>query len=223
LESCRISQGIKGVKSTRSTEYCVIIDVLRASSTIVTALAHGFREICTVTTIRDALRLRKKGYILTGERKGVTLPGFDLGNSPVEVVKAARRHIGKNMVLTTSNLTRTLAYCKSACICSSLNITAVSKHISGRAVNIVAVGGLHGIVEDFGVALALAMLVKGMKLEKSLIQKMITQSRAADHLTSIGFSGDVKFIRAVDKYNIVPVYKKGKIISTAKTQRAQRL
>jgi 2-phosphosulfolactate phosphatase len=155
--------------------------------------------------------LRKKGYILAGERKGVTLPGFDLGNSPVEVVRAARKHPNKNMVLTTSNLTRALACCKSGCICSSLNITAVSQHLSGRSSNIVAVGGSHGIVEDLGVALALAMLIKGMKLEKGLIQKMITQSRAADHLTSIGFSSDVKFITAVDKYTIVPVYKEGTI------------
>jgi phosphosulfolactate phosphohydrolase-like enzyme len=65
------------------------------------------------------------------------------------------------------------------------------------------------MVEDFGVALALAMLSEGMKLDKSLIQKMITQSRAAKHLASIGFGGDVKFITAINKYNIVPVYRKG--------------
>ena len=86
MGSCRISQGVKGVKSTRNTEYCVIIDVLRASSTVVTALARGFQEVRTVTTIRDALGLRKKGYILAGERKGITLPGFDLGNSPSEIL-----------------------------------------------------------------------------------------------------------------------------------------
>lgn len=223
MGSCRISQGVKGVKSTRSTECCVIIDVLRASSTVVTALAHGFQEVRTVTTIRDALGLRKKGYILAGERKGVTLPGFDLGNSPVEVARAAKKHTTKKMVLTTSNLTRVLGCCKSSCICSSLNITAVSKYISGKPVNIVAVGGSHGIVEDLGVALALAMLIKGMILDKNLLQKMITQSPAAAHLASIGFKTDVKFITAIDKYTIVPVYRKGKIISTAKTQRAQRL
>jgi len=211
LGSCRISQGVKGVKSTRSTECCVIIDVLRASSTVVTALARGFQEVRTVTTIRDALGLRKKGYILAGERKGITLPGFDLGNSPVEVARAARKHTVKNMVLTTSNLTRALACCKGACICSSLNITAVCKYISGKSANIVAVGGSHGIVEDLGVALTLAMLIKGMKLEKRLIQKMITQSRAAEYLVSIGFKADVKFITAVDKFDIVPIYKRGKV------------
>ena len=209
MGSCRISLGVKGVKSTRPTECCVIIDVLRASSTIVTALAHGVQEIRTVTAIRDALRLRKKNCILVGERKGITLPGFDLGNSPVEVIRATRKHAIKNMVLTTSNLTRVLACSRGACICSSLNITAVSRHITGRRVNIVAVGGTHGVVEDLGVALALVMLVKDMRLEKNLLQKMIVQSRAAEYLASIGFGDDVKFITAVDKYNIVPVFKSG--------------
>ena len=211
MGSCRISLGVKGVKSTRPSECCVIIDVLRASSTIVTALAHGVQEIRTVTTIRDALRLRKENFILAGERKGVTLPGFDLGNSPVEVVRATRKHTFNNMVLTTSNLTRALACCTNALICSSLNITAVSEHIAGKQANIVAVGGANGVVEDLGVALALVMLVKDMKLEKGIVQKMIAQSRAAEHLGSIGFADDVKFITAVDKYSVVPLYRKGKI------------
>ena len=185
--------------------------MLRASSTIITALAHGVQEVRTVTNIRDALRLRKKSFILAGERKGVTLPGFDLGNSPVEVIRATRKHTIKNMVLTTSNLTRVLACCRSALICSSLNISGVSRYITGKRANIVAVGGANGVVEDLGVALALVMLVKGMKLERSIVQKMIVQSRAADYLASIGFGGDVKFITSVDKYNIVPLYHNGKI------------
>ena len=211
MGSCRISLGVKGVKSTRPGECCVIIDVLRASSTIVTALAHGVQEVLTVTNIRDALRLRKENFILAGERKGVTLPGFDLGNSPVDVVRATRKHTLHKMVLTTSNLTRALACCTSALICSSLNITAVSRYITDKRANIVAVGGANGVVEDLGVALALVMVVKGMKLEKGIVQKMIAQSPAAAHLGSIGFGGDVKFITAVDKYDVVPLYRRGKI------------
>ena len=60
MGSCRVSLGVKGAKSSRPRECFVIIDVLRASSTIVTALAQGVREIRTVTTIRDAKRLKKK-------------------------------------------------------------------------------------------------------------------------------------------------------------------
>jgi 2-phosphosulfolactate phosphatase len=183
--------------------------VLRASSTIVTASAHGVKEILTTTTITDALNLKKKKYTTAGERKGLKIPGFDLGNSPVELLKAIKNNPIKKMVITTSNLTRVLAHCESAYICSSLNLTAVSTLLQGKKVNIVAVGGPHGVVEDLGLALALMMKLKGIKLSKLLIQKMITHSPAARHLSTIGYREDVKFITQVDNYKVVPLYRKG--------------
>jgi 2-phosphosulfolactate phosphatase len=174
LENCRISTGIRGAKSTKHGERCVIIDVLRASSTIITALAHGVKEIQTATSITDALKLKKKRYTTVGERKGIKIPGFDLGNSPVEFLNSIKNHPIKKMVLTTSNLTRVLAHLEIAYICSSLNLTAVSKLLQGQKVNIVAVGGSYGVVEDLGIALALMIRLKGVKLQKGLIQKMIT-------------------------------------------------
>jgi 2-phosphosulfolactate phosphatase len=209
LGRSRISTGVRGARSTKPTECCVIIDVLRASSTIATALAHGVKEIRTVTSIPDALKLKKKRYTVAGERKGVTLAGFDLGNSPLEFLRATGKRPIKKMVITTSNLTRVLAHCESAFICSSINLTAVSRQIKGEPANIVVVGGPHGVVEDLGIALALLMKVQGLKLQKGLVQKMITQSRAADYLTSIGYGEDVKFIASLDRYNVVPLYRKG--------------
>jgi len=209
LGRCRISAGLRGARSTKPTESCVIIDVLRASSTIATALAHGVEEIRTVASIDDALEFKKQRYTVAGERKGATLAGFDLGNSPLEFLRATRERPIKKMVLTTSNLTRVLAHCGSAFICSSLNLTAVSRQIKSEPANIVAVGGPHGVVEDLGIALALLMKVQGLKLQKGLVEKMITQSRAADYLTSIGYGEDVKFIASLDRYTVVPLYRKG--------------
>lgn len=209
MESCRISTGVTGAKSTRHNECCVIIDVLRASSTIVTALAHGVKEILTVTSVADAFKMKKKKYITAGERKCVKVPGFDLGNSPLELLNTIKKRPIKKMVLTTSNLTRVLAHCEAAYICSSLNLTAVSTLIKGKKVNIVAAGGPHGVVEDLGIALALMMKVNGMRLQKGLIQKMITQSLAAKHLATIGYGDDVKFITQIDTYTLVPLYRKG--------------
>jgi len=212
LESCRISMGVRGAKSTKHNECCVIIDVLRASSTIVTALAHGVKEILITTSIDDALKLKKKRYTTVGERKGVKVPGFDLGNSPVEFLNTIKTHPVKKMVLTTSNLTRVLAHLEAAYICSSLNLTAVSKIFPEQKVNIVAAGGAHGVAEDLGVALALMMSLKGIKLQKGLVQKMITHSLAARHLSDIGYGDDVKFITQVDKYKTVPLYRKGVVL-----------
>jgi len=216
LESCRISIGMRGARSTKHSEYCVIVDVLRASSTIITALAHGVNEIKTVTSITDALALKKKKYTTVGERKGVKLPGFDLGNSPVEFLNSIKNHSIKKMVLTSSNLTRVLAHLEVAYICSSINLTAVSTLIQDKRVNIVAVGGDHGAMEDLGIALALMMRLKGITFQKGLMQKMITNSPAARHLTSIGYGDDVRFITQIDKYKLVPLYRKGVITSFKK-------
>ena len=209
MGSCRISTGIRGAKSTKHNECCVIIDVLRASSTIVTALAHGVKEVLTVTSITDALKLKKKKYALAGERRFIPIPGFDLGNSPVELLNTIKNHPIKKMVLTTSNLTRVMTHLEVAYICSSLNLTAISTLSQGQKVNIVAVGGVYGAVEDLGVALALMMKLEGIKLQKGLIQKMITHSHAARQLSAIGYGDDVKFITHIDKYKVVPLYRKG--------------
>jgi 2-phosphosulfolactate phosphatase len=211
LGKCRISAGLKGAKGTKPGEQCVIIDVLRASSTIVTALAHGVGEIRAVGSIEEALSLRRKKYAVAGERQCLPIPGFDLGNSPVELLRALKKHPINKMVLTTSNLTRVLVTCKKAFICSSLNLAAVSRLIADENVNIVAVGGPHGIVEDLGVALALMVKVQGVRLGKRLIQQMITQSPAAQHLVSIGYGDDVKFVCTVDRYDVVPVYERGRV------------
>ena len=64
-------------------------------------------------------------------------------------------------------------------------------------------------MEDLGIAVALAMKVQGLKLQKGLVEKMITQSRAADYLTSIGYGEDVKFTTSFDRYHVVPLYRKG--------------
>ena len=209
MGSCRISTGEKGAKSTKHDESCVIIDVLRASSIIVTALSHGVKEIRTLTSITDALKLKKQRYTTVGERKGAKLPGFDLGNSPVEFLNATKNNPIKKMAITTSNLTRVMAHLETAYICSSLNLTAVSKLLQGKKINIVAAGGMQGEVEDLGIALALMMKLKGIPLQKDLIKKMITQSLAARYLTSIGYVDDVKFVTQIDKYTVVPIYKKG--------------
>jgi 2-phosphosulfolactate phosphatase len=189
----------------------VAIDVLRASSTIVTALSHGIREIRAVSGVAEALALRKKKYVIAGERQCLMVPGFDLGNSPVELLSALRKRAIRTMALTTSNLTRVLVACRRAFICSSLNLAAVGNAIADADVNIVAVGGPHGIVEDLGVALALLLKVQGVKLGKSLVRQMILQSPAAQHLVSIGYGADVKFISTIDRYTVVPVYEKGTI------------
>jgi 2-phosphosulfolactate phosphatase len=83
---------------------------LRASTTIVSALAHGCRALIPVADPDEARRRARAAAgeppLLAGERRGETLPGFDLGNSPIEVAGPHMR--GRTVLLTTSNGTRAL-------------------------------------------------------------------------------------------------------------------
>src|SRR5436190_17096535 len=79
---------------------CVVFDVLRATSSMLTGLAHGAAEIHPVCTIEEALALRQRwpDAVLGGERQGDLIPGFDIGNSPLEY----RDSVAKRRIITTT-------------------------------------------------------------------------------------------------------------------------
>jgi 2-phosphosulfolactate phosphatase len=93
----------------------VVIDVLRASTTMVTALASGATAVWPVADVDEARALARRlgpGAILGGERGGVRIEGFALGNSPTEY--ARDRVGGHDVVITTTNGTAALAACAAA-------------------------------------------------------------------------------------------------------------
>lgn len=86
----------------------ILIDVLRATSTMVTALANGCQSIIPVLTPEEAVarRLTLPGSLLGGERNALPIEGFDLGNSPFDYVP--EKVGGKRIIMTTTNGTRAL-------------------------------------------------------------------------------------------------------------------
>ncbi|QHT60429.1 2-phosphosulfolactate phosphatase [Paenibacillus lycopersici] len=84
----------------------IVIDVLRATSTIVAALAAGAAGVMPVETVLEARSLQCSDHVLAGERFCRKIPGFELGNSPEEFTAEAVG--GKRIVLTTTNGTRAL-------------------------------------------------------------------------------------------------------------------
>lgn len=88
----------------------VVLDVLRASTSIVEALASGARALFPVATIEEAIRLAntlgREAVLLAGERKALPIEGFDLGNSPAEFSR--KRVAGKTLVMSTTNGTLAL-------------------------------------------------------------------------------------------------------------------
>jgi 2-phosphosulfolactate phosphatase len=118
---------------------CVVFDVLRATSTFVTALHNGAKAVIPIAEISEALALRQKqpDILLGGERDGVRIRAdqtggidFDLGNSPREYTPEKVR--GKTIVSTTTNGTRALRACAGASTvlaASFLNLTATAQFI----------------------------------------------------------------------------------------------
>ncbi len=110
----------------------VVIDVIRATSTIVEALANGAAGVYPTLSTEDAIRLAnslgREDTLLCGERKGLKVEGFDLGNSPREVTR--EKVAGKRLAMSTTNGTRAFlatAGAERVLAASFLNLTAVSE------------------------------------------------------------------------------------------------
>jgi 2-phosphosulfolactate phosphatase len=105
----------------------IVIDVIRATSTICQALASGYSRVFCAAEVEEARALRDMlgEGILGGERKAVRIPGFDLGNSPLEYLEPA----GTTLVLSTTNGTRAVVAaaerCERVLVASLLNLSAV--------------------------------------------------------------------------------------------------
>lgn len=134
----------------RST--AVVMDVLRASTTIATALCHGAAEVCPFGDVESARRyaatLPAGSFVLGGERGGVRIAGFDLDNSPTAYTESAVR--GKKVLFTTTNGTRALLTVDRAprvLVAAFVNLQATVDDLLAEAGNVVLVcAGTDGAV-----------------------------------------------------------------------------
>ena len=121
----------------------IVIDVIRATSTICQALASGYERVLCAAEVEDAFALREElGGVLGGERMNVLVPGFDLGNSPREYLESR----DGGLILTTTNGTRAIVSaagrCERVLVASLLNLAAVveAARESGEDVLVVCAG-----------------------------------------------------------------------------------
>lgn len=132
----------------------VVIDVLRASTTIVHALEAGAAEIIPCADVDEARRIAAEfppgAALLGGERDGLPIEGFDLGNSPTEYVP--QRVEGRTIVFTTSNGTRAMVRCHRAelvLVGSFVNATAVFEELAGKEqIHLICAGTLGQYSRD---------------------------------------------------------------------------
>lgn len=146
---------------------CVVFDILRATSSMITGLANGAAEILPVRTIEEARELREKmpDIILAGERHGDAIEGFDLGNNPLDYAHLS----GRRIATTTTNGTIALRACDAAkrvLVGAILNLEALRSAIeSDEKVLLICAGTFETLaLEDVIAAGLLARLFPDAEL-----------------------------------------------------------
>ena len=213
-------------------QVAVILDILRASSTIVTALGNQARRVIPVVEPEEAFRLRHKvgDCILGGERKGYKIAGFDLGNSPAEY--SEENIAGKTIVLSTTNGTKAALWADKArevIIGSFLNMDAVCGHITSSPYDITIVcAGREGnlSLEDMACAGMIVSLVGTNyqltdtakaawytfeKARQMGLTAFVSQTEHGRYLNEIGMGSDIALCTNLNKFPILPELKDGAI------------
>jgi len=206
----------------------VVVDVLRATTSIVHALAAGCTAVLPCAEVDEARTLSGSlpagRVLLAGERGGLPVPGFDLGNSPRRFTPRACR--GLAVVLTTTNGTRALVRCASAArtlVAAFVNYSAVCEQLRHevRPVCIICAGTegdvtledtlLAGALVDFLHDLGGVRLNDGARLawdcfdtHGCCLEGAMELSQGGRNLKGLGFEEDIQAAAKVDEFALVP-------------------
>ncbi|MCG0277666.1 MAG: 2-phosphosulfolactate phosphatase [Thermanaeromonas sp.] len=214
----------------------LVVDTLRATTTIAAALEAGCLEIIPVITPEEAIEMRERlgddRVLLGGERGAVKIPGFDLGNSPLEYTPEMVQ--GKRIIMTTTNGTRAIRKASSArvvLLAALINAPAVAEVVAGMGggdVTILCAGTRDRFsLEDF---LTAGLLVSELEKKGQYILrdgalvarefyrsagtdilKVLQQSLHGAQLVELGFGPDLEYSSRVGILKVVPVYNGGLI------------
>lgn len=219
-----------------SDKAAVVIDVLRATSTMIVAFENGCRAFIPVASIEEARKIlgeqMNPDLLLGGERKALPLEGFHLGNSPRDYQPDKVRD--KIIILTTTNGTKALIAAQKArevFIGAFLNISAVAVCLQQKQRDVlIACAGEKGLfcLEDTFCAGALVQkLAQGEKKvilsDAAIMAKILYEHFQEDiygllstcewgrYLRGLGLEEDVRICAQVDICRLVPVFRKGRV------------
>lgn len=171
----------------------VVVDILRATSCMTTAFAHGIAAITPFASLEDCRAMKTQGYFTAGERDGKKVDGFDFGNSPFEYMDEKLR--GQKIAFTTTNGTQAIARSQGArqiIIGSFLNLAAVADHVLSSTNNILVLcAGWKGKVNLEDTLFAGALV----EATKNHIEPECDAPLMAQHLYNQGKSNMVAFLQ----------------------------
>ncbi|MDX1532452.1 MAG: 2-phosphosulfolactate phosphatase, partial [Rhodothermales bacterium] len=215
----------------------LVIDVLRASSTIVTALNHGARAVIPVADMAEAGKMAAHmdtdTSIMGGERGGTKIEGYALGNSPQEY--APEQVQGRTVVLNTTNGTRSVRQAKGAArvaVASFLNVSqAIAFAYEAEEDVVLLCAGTENRValeDTLCAGLILHQLWDGAEPkertdaahiafwqyvhDRDALEEAILRSNHAEHLIALGFEEDVHYCMRVDAVPVLPVYRDARLV-----------
>ncbi|HEY4612641.1 MAG TPA: 2-phosphosulfolactate phosphatase [Bacteroidota bacterium] len=224
----------------------VVIDVLRSSTTVATALYNGAREIIPVPSIESAVKISGSLFgdvtLRGGERGGKMIQGFNLGNSPLEYNEATVR--GKSIIYCTTNGSLAMAksrYARSMVVAAFVNLSMVTEFLAqlnddvvilcagnstvanGFSLEDVVCGGMivRKLSEAKNVSLDLSdSALAAQSLYKSFgrsVVKMLKNSTHGKYLAGIGYDNDIAFSAKVDSVPVLPALN-GNVIKIRKEE-----
>lgn len=210
----------------------VVVDILRATSCMVTAFAHGVRSIAPLSQLEDCLAMKSLGYLTAGERDGKKVEGCDLGNSPFEYQDASLN--GKKIAFTTTNGTQAIVKSLGAreiLIGSFLNLSAVARHLHQSPYDVLIVcAGWKGKVnlEDTLFAGALVERLKDdadpacdspvaaqhlYNSARTDLLAFLDNARHVNRLRKLNAVEDIRFCLSTDRYNVLPYVKDNVLVA----------
>lgn len=213
----------------------VVIDVIRAATTMVTGLHNGALAFIPVATPEEAVaradKLSRSEVLLAGERRGERLEGFALGNSPREYTREAVS--GKRVLFTTSNGTIALLSIEGAegvAVCAFVNVSAVARWVIARGHDLLII--CSGASEGFSLedtvcgGMLISRLQRGTtpELTNSALAarllyehyrgregQVLEDSEWGQHLQRIGFGGDLPLCVRIDAFDTIPLFRDGAV------------
>lgn len=229
---------VQAAKLQSEDRAIVVIDVLRATTSICAALEAGAKAVIPVDEPGEAgeiwTKIGQENAVLAGERNGVKIENFNLGNSPAEFTNVTVG--GKFVVLTTTNGTQVFTKtAKGAAVmaCALVNVSVVAQKVATLDCDVTIIcSGRDGnfSIEDTlcgGMLLHLLSAVHKRELalndaaqlalllyrsNKTAIRQTIRQGEHGRFLESIGFDGDVDLASNIDAIPVLPVLRDGRLI-----------
>ena len=196
----------------------IVVDVVRASSSIAQALAGGYRRVLCCSEIDDArvLRASLENAVVGGERDAVRIDGFDVGASPREFVEAQ----AETLILTTTNGTRSILTAAERCdevvLGSLLNLDAVARVARERGEDVVVIcSGFKGAfaLDDAYCAGRIVALLDGTPSDSAIAAQLIARSfpTALEALNARtygppGLEKDIEYCAQESILDVVPRY-----------------